>query len=284
MKQGADRPVPDVFGAAIQGQRSEQQDSYRARWLESEKAWLLVLADGMGGHAAGGVASRLAADAFVTAFSEARAKGSGIKESFMSAVEEANLEIKQAQSASPETAGMGTTLVGGYLSGKGIAWISVGDSPLWVLRNGEITRLNEDHSLREIARHGAKGIGNMLASVVNGEPINLIDCHADPVPLNSDDFILISSDGILTLEEQDIAGVAKINARDGCEGVARALLREVEKRGKTNQDNCAVLVASASDAQASAASDFRTEMAVAAVWAGIGSVTVILGYVAWSFI
>jgi PPM family protein phosphatase len=284
MKQAADRPIPDVFGAAIQGQRSEQQDSYRARWLESEKAWLLVLADGMGGHAAGGVASRLAADAFVAAFSEARAKGFGIKESFMLSLEEANLKIQQAQRASPETAGMGTTLVGGYLSGQGIAWISVGDSPLWVLHNGGITRLNEDHSLREIARHGAKGVANMLASVVNGEPITLINCHPDPVPLKFDDFILISSDGILTLEERDIADVAKTNVKYGCEGVARALLREVEKRGKTNQDNCAVLVASASDEQPSPTVDFRKEVAVAAVWAAIGSITVIIGYTAWSFI
>ena len=284
MKSRADRPIPEVFGAAIQGQRSEQQDSYRARWLESERAWLLVLADGMGGHAAGGVASRLAADAFVSAFSDARAKGSPIKNSFLSSLDDANQKIKQAQIASPETAGMGTTLVGGHLSSQGMAWISVGDSPLWLLREGGIERLNEDHSLREIAKRGARGVGNMLASVVNGEPIPLIDCHPDPLPLKSEDFILISSDGMLTLEESDIAAIAASNIKLGCEGLAHALLQGVESKQKANQDNCAVLVAAASDVQSSAVGKVESEAITAAIWAAVGSLTVVLGYVVWSFL
>jgi protein phosphatase len=239
----------------------------------------------MGGHAAGGVASRLAADAFVTAFVEARSQNSSIEEALKLALDDANMRIEQAQRKSPEVAGMGTTLVGAYLSRQGIGWISVGDSPLWLLRAGQVQRLNEDHSLREMVKHGAKGVGNMLASVLNGQPIPLINCQPDPVPLDRDDFILIASDGLLTLEERDIAKIAKANTGYSCEVLARTLLREVENRAKPNQDNCAVLVASASGAHSklSKRPDLKKEMKVAAASAAIGSLTVILGYTAWLY-
>lgn len=85
MKQQPDKiqSKPVVFGAAIQGSREEQQDLFRLWWLEAERAWLLVLADGMGGHTAGGVASRIAADDVVSSFIDFRQQGSQLKDSLV---------------------------------------------------------------------------------------------------------------------------------------------------------------------------------------------------------
>lgn len=232
-----------VFGAAIQGQRSEQQDSFRSIWLTAERAWLLIVADGMGGHAAGGMASRIAADSFVKAFSASRAAGVELRTALKAALDDANAQIAKAQVIAPEFAGMGTTLVAVYLSHKHLGWISVGDSPFWLLRNGTIERLNEDHSLRSVVADDATVSGNILRSVLNGEPIPLIDCQVPAQLLGAHDILLLASDGLLTLQENDIAAEVLQHASRGPEAVARSLLRAVQDRGKSKQDNCTVVVA-----------------------------------------
>lgn len=238
------RGQSSVFGAAIQGRRSEQQDSFASVWLPAEKAWLLLLADGMGGHAAGGLASKLAVERFASAFAVARSAGMGLRQAFEAALERANTRIAAEQRDSPERESMGTTLVAAYLSRDGVAWISVGDSPLWLYRGSSLYRLNEDHSLRALAREGAKVSGNMLQSALNGHPIEIVDCQDTPIALHENDLVLLASDGLLTLDEKDIAGEIVRNARNGSEAIAQALLGAVEQQNKDNQDNCTVMLAS----------------------------------------
>jgi PPM family protein phosphatase len=234
---------PEVFGAAIQGRRSEQQDSFRSVWLAARQAWLLVVADGMGGHAAGAVASRVAADAFVSTFATRRSEGVSLDEAMRGALHDANTQIAKSQEDAPETTGMGTTLVAAHLDADGVAWISVGDSPMWIFRNGAINRINEDHSLRPAVAAGAKAIANMLQSAVNGEPIALVDCRSKPVRLRPGDLVILASDGLLTLSDEEISDTVGNKASAGPEAIVRALLKAVEERGKSNQDNCAVMVA-----------------------------------------
>lgn len=233
---------PDVFGAAIQGARSEQQDAYRLRWIEQENAWLLVLADGMGGHAGGGLASRIAVDGFVAAFVSQRSGGATLEDAFLASLHDANARIAQMQKSQPGLADMGTTIVAAYLSAAGIAWVSVGDSPMWVFRDWQLHRLNEDHSMRELAGH-AKNLRNMLQSVLNGQPIPMIDCHAAPVALRAGDILLLSSDGILTLSEGEIADIVGRHAAGDTQSIANALLQGVSAYRKSNQDNCSLVVA-----------------------------------------
>lgn len=234
--------MPEVFGAAIQGARSEQQDAYRLRWIENEEAWLLVLADGMGGHAGGGTASKIAVDGFVAAFVSQRSRGATLEDAFQAALNDANVRIAQAQQAQPDLADMGTTLVAAHLSQAGVSWISVGDSPMWICRDDRLRRLNEDHSLREIAG-SAKNLRNMLQSVLNGAPIPMVDCQAAPVALRPEDILLIASDGILTLDEDEIAATLQQLYSRGASSVGNSLLDSVSEYQRSNQDNCSVIVA-----------------------------------------
>lgn len=233
----------DVFGSAIQGARSEQQDSFRLRWLDEEDALLIVLADGMGGHAGGGLASKITVDGFVAAFVELRASGASLERALRAATDDANSRIAKMQQADPETSDMGATLVAAHLSRHGIAWISVGDSPLWVVRENALYRLNDDHSLRELAG-GAKGVSNMLRSALNGKPIPMIDCNSDPVELNAHDVVLLASDGLFTLSDERILGVVAADGPSGSEKITDALLQKVAATEKKNQDNCTLITVS----------------------------------------
>lgn len=234
--------LPDVSGAAIQGARSEQQDAYRLRWIEKENAWLLVLADGMGGHAGGGLASRIAVDGFVAAFTSQRSGGATLEDAFLESLRDANARIAQMQKAQPDLADMGTTIVAAYLSSAGVSWVSVGDSPMWVFRDWHLHRLNEDHSMRELAGN-AKNLRNMLQSVLNGQPIPMVDCHAAPLALQAGDILLLSSDGILTLSEGEIADIVGRYAAKDTQSIANALLHGVAAYQKSNQDNCSLVIA-----------------------------------------
>lgn len=274
---GSESPSLDplrVYGAAIVGRRAEQQDAFRSVWLAAEQAWLLVVADGMGGHAGGAVASRLAADAFVGAFTARRAAGAALGAALRAALDDANARIARGQEEMPETAGMGTTLVAAHLSVDGLAHISVGDSPLWVLRAGALVRVNEDHSFRPAVARGAKAIANMLQSVLNGDPISLVDVQPKPRRLRPGDLVIVASDGLLTLADGEIATVAAHHADAGVEAVAHALLAEVVARGKSNQDNCTALVA-----LAPAVGRRRTPWP--AILAAALAIVATIGYLAW---
>jgi serine/threonine protein phosphatase PrpC len=122
--------------------RSVNQD------LAVETSTLFAVADGMGGHAGGEVASRLAADALAAAFSR-QPTGSGLSE----AVTEANSVVWQHSQENPELRGMGTTLTAVALVNEDghdvLALVNVGDSRSYRFHDGEITQITTDHSLAE---------------------------------------------------------------------------------------------------------------------------------------
>jgi PPM family protein phosphatase len=244
---------PAVFGAAIQGVRDEQEDSFRilnvgfagAAGLEMlPDEVLLVLADGMGGHTSGRIASRIAIDGFADSFVKYRAKENAIGVALRGALTEANGALAQAQRDQPELEGMGTTIVGACVASNSLHWISVGDSPLWLYRGHALNRLNDDHSLRSLAEDLPGTAGNMLQSCLNGRPIPLVDFPAEPLALHGDDLILLASDGILTLSEAQIATTIRGSSTRDPELLAWLLLHAVQDRRKPRQDNCTAIVLS----------------------------------------
>jgi protein phosphatase len=272
---------PGVYGAAFVGARSEQQDDFCIRFLNERDAVLLVLGDGMGGHPGGDVASKLAVNGFTTAFVTLLGGNASIENALLGAVDAANACVRAAQVNAPlQFAKMGTTLVAAYLSAAGIAWVSVGDSPMWLFRSGQLTRLNEDHSLRQMKLEGARVSGNMLRSAVSGESIPLIDCRADPVDFRNDDLILLASDGVLTLSEPEIAAVLKANSAESPRHVSHQLLQAVQERLKPDQDNCTIIVAgrSALRHDPAPAGISRAVVAATALFGGLGMAIVFVGY------
>lgn len=210
-----------------------------------------VLADGMGGHVGGSLASRTVCDTFLAAFVDAEAAP---REHLVAALDAANGAIADKVARNPVLSGMGSTLVGVVFEQAGASWVSVGDSPLLLWRRGEIATLNEDHSLApELDRLAAAGKitldqarrdprRHMLRSAVTGEEIDLVDLPRKALRLEPGDYVILASDGLHTLDGLEIARVVTAYAGDGPLAVAAALIRSVENMRDPHQDNATVAV------------------------------------------
>ena len=214
-------------------------------------AVLAVLADGMGGHAGGALASRMACENFIKAY--ASQDGSSNRDRLVEGLTAANQAIADTVDSNPMLAGMGSTLVGVTFGADGIEWVSVGDSPLLLYRRGEIALLNEDHSLApELDRLAAAGAiseeeakrdprRHMLRSAVTGDDIDLVDLSRRPLRIEPGDYIILASDGLQTLEAVEIERIVAAYAEDGATAVANALIRAVEGLKDPHQDNATVI-------------------------------------------
>jgi protein phosphatase len=249
--------------AATRGARDYQEDT-AAFWPDGGNVMALssdgpvydvggfaVLADGMGGHAGGALASRTVCENFLSIVADH--SGSSI-DRLIAALKAANAAVAAKITENPLLAGMGSTLIGASFGNRGIEWVSVGDSPLFLFRRGEVAVLNEDHSLApELDRMVAEGKltlmearrdprRHMLRSAVTGEDIDLLDVSQQPLALETGDYVVLASDGVATLDPGEIARVIQGYADDGAAAVAKAIIRAVEAMREPYQDNATVLV------------------------------------------
>ena len=251
----------DYASRTTKGARDYQEDS-SAFWPTKEipggadaaaadgSRLVAVLADGMGGHTAGALASRMVCESFIEAY--AGHDGSRA-ERLLNSLSRANAALAAKVEANPVLSGMGSTLVAAVLSDEGVEWVSVGDSPLLLFRRGEIALLNEDHSLAPELDRLAK-IGritaeqarsdprrHMLRSAVTGEELDLVDVSRKPLVLEAGDYVILASDGVHTLDTAEIQRIVSAYAGDGAEAVAGALIRAVEAMRDPHQDNTTII-------------------------------------------
>jgi len=252
-------------GCASQGARSYQEDAAALRTAAGEKVMIgegeghagnaaeftLALADGMGGHVGGAVASALACQTYLAAM----ASSSGTLSARLDeALALANAAIADYVAEHPALNGMGCTLVGAAFGTFGIEWVSVGDSPLYLVRLGKIELLNEDHSLApELDKLAAAGKishadarndprRHFLRSALTGSAPEIVDRPHRPLRLEPNDVIVLASDGIGTLEKGEILATVQAHASEGPARVANALIRAVEAKGEIYQDNTTIVV------------------------------------------
>ncbi len=220
------------------GRRAMNQDAAVIRTLPDGRE-LAVVCDGMGSHAAGGVASHLALDALVSALSS----GEGIEE----AVRQANAAVHRAASEDPEREGMGTTLVAAVRSGDAVQVANVGDSRAYRLDGDGLRQLTRDHSfVAEMVRSGRmseqdagrspwKNAITRSLGLEDDVEVDLFDesCGEDA------GLLILCSDGVHgVLSAEEIERVARDtpDVRD----LARALGERALLRG--GEDNVAVAV------------------------------------------
>ena len=240
----------------IPGKREYQEDDYglldgRDLGLDGREHSMLLVADGMGGHVGGATASSLLSKTFVEVYPQA---SGSIVERLRDCLAAANKALADAIAANPELDSMGSTLVAAVVSSEGLNWISVGDSPLWLFRQGKLERLNADHSMAPIlADLVAKGDmteedaardprRHSLRSAVMGDDIHLIDASAQPVAVEKGDRLLLASDGLLTLSEPEIAAILQQTQDASLADSAAALIQAVEAAEHPHQDNTTVLL------------------------------------------
>ena len=177
-----------------------------------------VVADGMGGYTSGEVASKMLVAAVREALApEERFDESGLKHAML----HANEEILKAVRSHPEYAGMGTTATICHREGDAIVWAHVGDSRLYLLRNGALRQITKDHSLvselvangsitpAEAMTHPKRNVITRAVGVSEELAVDTGRFFAEPK-----DILLLSSDGLTSvLPESDL-----------CELLLRAIL------------------------------------------------------------
>lgn len=222
---------------------------------EDSIAWdadlgLVLLADGMGGHNAGEVASALAVDTVLGVLRTAlpAAENTVDRSALLrDAVEDANSAIFNQSREKPECAGMGTTLVGALFSDSSMILAHVGDSRIYRLRDNELAQITTDHSLlEELVQNGyltkeeaELSVNKNLITRALGIEAD-VDADIDEQGVMADDIYLLCSDGLSDLvNDEDIASILKDRSRD-LDTAAASLVFAANAKGGT--DNISVIL------------------------------------------
>jgi protein phosphatase len=220
--------------------RSNNQDHYLAR----DDLQLWVVADGMGGHRGGEVASQIACDTVGRAYAAHTVDG------LVDAVESANAAVFQAGSGDPDLTGMGTTIVAlAMVNDEGevvLAIANVGDSRAYRLSGGELEQLTNDHSLvadlvregslspEEAAVHPQRNILTRVLGVYDDVPVDVLTV----LPRQGDRYVLCS-DGLFN-EVPEPAMATVLRRMSDPDEAAHELVRLANEGG--GRDNVTVVV------------------------------------------
>lgn len=224
-------------GVSETGRRKENQDSVLVH-MPPRGAWLMAVADGMGGHAAGAYASQRTLEVVQSAISG----GEGIS----TAVQRAN-EVLNDEAKRPGFRGMGTTLVGLVAADDSFTVFNVGDSRAYRITEESIQKITDDHSfVAEAVRSGtmteeaavASEWGNMITrSLGTGDAVD-VDVFGPFTPTASE-IILLCSDGLYkSVPDRLILDVVRGTAN--LEEASQALVNVAFRRG--SDDNISVVL------------------------------------------
>lgn len=241
------------FGCTDVGMvRESNQDNY----LLAEGLRLFVVADGMGGHNGGEVASQIAVET-IDDYVRLRLKDAQLShegplekhpaiELIASALKQASARIHRTAVRTPELHGMGTTVTGIYFHGR-FAFIGhVGDSRAYLIRDGRIEQLSDDHSMvAEMVRAGMmtpeqaeqSHMKNIITRSVGVDEDVAVDTIV--VPIQARDIYLLCSDGLINqLKDEEILMLSEQHfLRD----LPRRLVEMANSRG--GDDNISVVLA-----------------------------------------
>ncbi len=232
-------------------QRKVNQDC--GRYLEpvdqsvlDAKGTLVVVADGMGGHAAGEIASKLAVDTISAQYYQRDEEPST---ALVHAIHDANAAIHARAAEDAACAGMGTTCVALVIHGCEALAAHVGDSRLYMVRGGAIYLMTEDHSaVMDLVRRGLITMAearqhserNVLLRALGIRPLVEVSVWREALPVAAGDIFLLCSDGLhdLVTDEEMKDHVLAAAPRAACEN----LIALAKQRG--GYDNITVGVVS----------------------------------------
>jgi len=242
------RVAEQYVGTDTGRQRRANEDSLLAR------SPLFVVADGMGGAQAGEVASRLAVESFQDGLDDPTdAEGSLARY-----VRAANFSIHERSQANAEHAGMGTTLTAVYVGTEEVAIAHVGDSRAYCLREGELLRLTDDHSLvDELMRQGKltpeEAVEHPQRSVITRAlgPEPEVEIDTCSYRARDGDVYLLCSDGLTTMvPDMHLAEILLAHPR--LRHAGEALIAAANEAG--GRDNITVVLLRVEEVQMAASS------------------------------
>jgi protein phosphatase len=221
-----------------------------------ERGYLFIVADGMGGHAAGERASAIAVQSMEDFtlntlkwfFRLKGAEDQDILTEFQTALQQTDARVFQEAANHPENAGMGTTVTLAYTFGSRLFLVHVGDSRAYLLRKGQLDRLTKDHTLvEEMVRRGQlpsamaahHRLRHVITNAIGGhKPGVQVECHR--LEVQPDDVFLLCSDGLTGMVPDDrIAAI--LEAEHEPQAACEHLVAEANRQG--GKDNITVVLA-----------------------------------------
>jgi len=244
------------FAMQTIGEREEQEDSYGVCYdflvPDAAVPVCFVLADGMGGHTGGSIASQTAIDSVKLVVESCETLDD---RTLFDCLAAANLNIAECLKVDPTLEGMGTTLVVLTIVDGHVFWVSVGDSPLLLFdKHHELHLLNEDHSMRPVLdKLVESGVMtkqspeyqkkvNQLRSALTGEKIEIYDLNTIGVPLAEYRYIVLASDGLDTLSRDEVRKILSEFDNKGAKEIASELVTAVDGKRASKQDNTTLIV------------------------------------------
>jgi serine/threonine protein phosphatase PrpC len=238
----------DAFGLTDVGKkRKHNEDAYAL----DETEGLFIVADGMGGHAAGEVAAKITVETIGEFIAATRQKEEATwpfkynhelhfnSNRLAIAIEKANERVMSAVAAQPWLKGMGTTVVAGLLNEKILSLAHVGDSRAYLYRAGELTRLTDDHSWvheqvsagilteEEAKTHPLK---NVVTRALGGGPSVAPDLRE--MEFSRGDAFLFCSDGLTTmLSDEEIRDSIAVDETRTAEALCQGLVDLANDKG-----------------------------------------------------
>jgi len=255
-RRSAPRELPAKSGLRVQAAvlsdkgavRESNEDAVYLEPTSSRRAKssgaLCIVADGMGGHAAGEVASRLAVESVRNRYYSNPA--SQTSDVLRTAIEQANIDVWERAQTDPGAAGMGCTLTAAAIRGDRLVVGHVGDSRAYHINGRGITQLTTDHSW--VAEQVSSGAltpeqanshpqRNVLRRAVG--PNHSVEVDVISQPLQAGDVLVLCSDGLHTVvNEQETAALAQCLAPHDA---ARRLVELANSRGAPDNVSVAVI-------------------------------------------
>ena len=248
--------------------RQNNEDSYLELALEdkSGNCLLLVVADGMGGHNAGEVASKTVVESIESYFKSEDSDLNSDKtlNHLKQSIEQANVEVIKASSSNENLKGMGSTCTAMIILNNKTFVAHVGDSRAYLIRGKKINQITKDHTLAEkmfdsglISKEETKTSPhrNMLMKAI-GIAENLEVETYDPFNIQAGDVYLLCSDGLTEyIDEEELCSIINVyEPEEAC----NLLVKIANKRG--GKDNITVQIVKVLDSKANESSDFMSSL------------------------
>ena len=232
-----------------QGDREYQEDFYgsfisKDPQILQDKGCLFAVADGVGGHQAGEIASKMAIDIVIEEYFSSSIS-SNVEVSLKQAVEIANKKIYQQAMDNPQQKGMGTTFTGAVIRDN-LAYVAqAGDSRAYMIRQNLIQQITHDHSFvaelglsdEEAREHPQR---NVITRSLGNKPEVEVDIFISQAELTTGDTLVLCSDGLCgVIGKEDILRAIQIYP---LKEAAWYLVNLAKQRGAPNADNITVML------------------------------------------
>lgn len=236
------------------GSRKSQQDAYYLSTADPGCV-LAVLCDGMGGMEGGELASQTAVRAFVRDFEKIRNKEDNFYDFLREEVDAVDQLVSSLTDARGRRLDSGTTLVATIIVDGFFQYVAVGDSRIYLIREGTLYQITRDHNyllyldyqrkkdlMTEETYEIEKNRGEALISYIGMDGVAITDGNQRPFALEENDILLMSSDGLYkALGDQEISKIVRENITSVSQ-IDHALQEAAGQAAPDSQDNTTVIV------------------------------------------